>query len=336
MKHIVIAAVLVVVVTALLIAGLQQVQLLPVQASAQAVPIDNLFNLEFKIIAFLFSLIVVLMVYSIVVFRRKKGDVTDAAHVEGNTKLEVAWTVAPLATVLFISYLGGESLANTMRSDPQPLKVNATGAQWAWSFEYPDSGVISGELVLPVNKQVLLSLSSKDVIHSFWVPEFRVKQDALPGGPDYVRQLRITPTLIGQYKVLCAELCGMQHTGMTAPVKVVSQADYDSWMAEQSGALNDPVARGRKIAQQQACLSCHSLDGSRLVGPSWKGLYGSDVPLSDGRTAKADEPFLVESVRNPSASIVQGYPPAMPATYTQANLSDEQLKDIIEFIKSLK
>jgi len=181
MKHLIIAGILVVVVTALLILGMSQVRLLPVAASAQAVPIDFMFNLEFIVIAFLFSLIVVLIGYSIVVFRRKRGDTTDARHIEGNTRLEVAWTALPLFTVLAFAYLGGWSLSETVRADPKPLEVNVIGSQWSWRFEYPAQGIVSNELRMPLNKQALLHLWSTDVIHSFWVPEFRVKQDALPG-----------------------------------------------------------------------------------------------------------------------------------------------------------
>ena len=261
MKHLIIALILVAIVTVLLIVGLEQVQLLPAQASAQAIPIDNLFRLEFMVIAFLFALIAVFMVYSIVVFRRKAGDMEDADHVEGNTNLEIAWTIAPLATVLVFAYLGGASLAETMRADPKPIQVNVVGSQWSWSFEYPEQGFVSDELVLPVNKQAIMHLSSKDVIHSFWVPEFRVKQDALPGGDDFVRDLRITPTELGDYKVRCAELCGTNHATMLSPVRVVSAEDYDAWIIDALDLPDDPVLRGQMWANQNGCFSCHSVDG---------------------------------------------------------------------------
>jgi cytochrome c oxidase subunit 2 len=335
MKHLAIAALLVVIVTALLIVGLNYVQLLPVQASLQAQPIDRLFRLEFQVIAFLFSLIVVFMVYSVVVFRRKKGDMEDAAHIEGNSRLEVIWTVIPLVTVLAFGYLGGQSLADTLRADPQALDINVIGSQWSWRFEYPDTGIVSTDLMMPVNKQALLHISSTDVIHSFWVPEFRLKQDALPGGQNFVRDLRVTPDRIGNYKVRCAELCGLQHAYMEAPVKVLSQTDYDAWVAAQTAQSNDPVARGQKYAKQFGCASCHSIDGSRIVGPTWKGLFGSTVTMESGSTVTADEAYLTESIRNPAAQIVQGFPNVMPASIGQ-QLTDEQISDIIAYIKTLK
>jgi cytochrome c oxidase subunit 2 len=336
MKHLAIAAVLVVVVTVLLILGLDQVQLLPEQASAQAVPIDNLFNLEFKVIAFLFALIVVLMVYSIVVFRRKKGDTADAVHMEGNQRLEMIWTVAPLLTVLYFAYLGGSALGATLEPAPKPLVVRAVAQQWSWSFEYPDSGIVSPVLWMPVDKQILLELISKDVIHSFWVPEFRVKQDALPGGEDFVRTLRVTATKLGDtYKVRCAELCGTQHSTMEAQVKVVTQEEFDAWVREETGVSDDPVVRGQKWAERAGCIACHSIDGTKIVGPTWKDLYCSQVTLADGSTVVADQEYLFESIRNPAAKVVEGFAPGIMQPNVASGLTDDQVNDIIEYTRSL-
>lgn len=336
MKHLVIAGILVVVVTVALIFALGDASfLLPVRASAQAVTIDKLFRLEFRVIAFLFSLIVVLMVYSIIVFRRKKGDLSDSVHIEGNNRLEVLWTLAPLATVLVFAYLGGQSLGETLTPDPKPLEVNVIGQQWSWRFEYPTLGITTSELMLPAKKQALLHLSSQDVIHSFWVPEFRVKQDALPGGKEFVRDLRVTPTIVGQYNLVCAELCGRQHSTMIAKVNVMEPGEFDSWVAEQTAASNDPVARGQKLAKDFGCVACHSIDGTRIVGPTWKGVYGSTETFTDGTSATVDDAYLHESIVNPAAKIVQGYQNLMPATFG-TQLTEEQIADIIAFIKSLK
>lgn len=140
---------------------------------------------------------------------------------------------------------------------------------------------------------------------------------------------------MGEYKVRCAELCGVQHAYMESPVKIVSQADYDKWVNEQTGPSDDPVVRGKKAAKQYGCIACHSTDGSKLVGPTWKGLYGHDVPLEDGSSVKADDAYLKESIVQPGAKIVQGFGNIMPPTY-QTQLSDEQIEDIIKFINSLK
>jgi cytochrome c oxidase subunit 2 len=335
MKHFIAAAILVIIVTALLIVGLQYAHLLPIAASAQAKPIDQLFNLEFKVIAFLFSLIVVFMGYSIVVFRRRKGDTTDGPHIEGNVRLEVLWTLAPLATVLYFAYLGGDALAQTLAKDQNPIQINVVGSQWSWRFEYPDQGIITTTLYLPVGKQALLHLSSTDVIHSFWVPEFRVKQDALPGGDAFVRDLRVTPTVKGDYKVRCSELCGLRHAYMEAPVKVVSPSEFDTWVAQETAQSADPVVRGQKWATTFGCAACHSVDGKAGVGPTWKGLYGSTVTFTDGSSTTADDAYLQESIRNPAAKIVQGFTNIMPPNIAE-KMTDAQVQDVIEYIKSLK
>jgi len=336
MKHLVIASILVIIVTALLILGLGYVHLLPVEASLQAVPIDWMFGLEFKVIAFLFALIVVFMVYSIVVFRRKPGDMTDARHIEGNTRLEVTWTVIPLIIVLAFSVLGARTLAETQAIGDSVIEINVIGSQWSWRFEYPDQGIVSNELRLPVGKQALLHISSTDVIHSFWVPEFRVKQDALPGGESMIRDLRVTPTRIGQYKVRCAEMCGLQHAYMEAPVIVQSDADFQAWVASETGLSANPAERGQKWYTTYGCNACHTVDGMVKVGPSWKGIYGKQVTFTDGTSATVDDAYLFESIRNPGAKVVQGFVPGIMPQNIAEKMTDDQVRDVIEFIKTLK
>jgi cytochrome c oxidase subunit 2 len=232
MKHIIIAAVLVAIVTALVTFGLQNAQLLLPVASEQGVLVDALFGLHVRVIAFLFSLIVVFTLYSVVVFRRKAGDTGDAAHIHGNATLEIVWTVIPLIMVLYFGFLGARQLGQISAAEPDELVVEVTSQQFAWRFDYPGYSVPSSpELYLPRGRQVLLRLKAVDVIHSFWVPEFRVKQDAVPG---MTTTLRIKPTQVGEYKVRCAELCGTGHYAMETPVKVVEPADFEAWVASQT------------------------------------------------------------------------------------------------------
>lgn len=335
MRHFIVAGILVI----LLMVGtyflLDNIQLLPEQASLQAVAIDGLFRIDFIAIAILFSLIIGLLVYSIIAFRQRKGDDSDGPHIEGNTRLEVVWTLLPLGFVLFLAYYGSSILGEVEAPDPQPLRVDVIGAQWSWRFEYPDYGIISTELVLPVNKQTLLNMSSSDVIHSFWIPEFRVKQDLLPG-EGFEKELRITPIELGDYKVRCAELCGREHYNMLAPVQVLTQDDFEAWVASKTEAVSDdPVIRGEQVAQQYGCTACHSSDGSELVGPTWLDLYGSTTSLSDGSTVLVDREYLIESIREPGKKIVQGYQNIMPANIG-ADLTDEQLDDLVAYIESLQ
>jgi cytochrome c oxidase subunit 2 len=332
-------AILVAVVAVLTYVGLDALELMPVAAAAQAGPIDWLLDLQFKAIAFFFALIIVPMVYSLVVFRRRKGETDDGEHIEGNTTLEIVWTFIPLVLVIGLGYIGADNLAQIKRVDPQAVEIKVVGFQWNWRFEYPQ-GFVSNTLYLPVDKQVVLKMESSDVLHSFWVPEFRVKHDLVPGR---VEEYRITPTLIGDYKVRCAEICGTSHAYMESPIKVVSQADYDAWVSEQAviaaeqaalAAANPDAGRGEKLYNESGCKACHSLDGAKGIGPSWKGLFGSQVPLADGSSVLADEEYITESIRNPSAKVHQGFSPnAMPSF---AYLNDGQIADLIEFIKTLK
>lgn len=337
MIHIVIVSILVILSTLGIYYGfLNNETLLPEAASAQAGPIDELFNIHWIIMAFFYSLIMVFILYSVVVFRKRKGDESDGAYFKGNTRLEIVWTIVPLGIVLFLALQGGKALAEVERRASDAFDVNVYASQWSWRFEYPATGAVSSELALPVNRQVLLKMSSSDVIHSFWVPEFRVKQDILPGGEAFVRYLRITPTEEGFYKILCAELCGTYHNEMRADVIVMSEENFETWLESQSGCDLGSAECGQRWASANGCQGCHSVDGTTRVGPTWLGLYNSEVPLEDGSTVFADEDYLFESITNPTAKIHEGFnPDAMPKTFSEL-LTEEQINDIIEFIKSLE
>jgi cytochrome c oxidase subunit 2 len=337
MRHYVIAGILVIVGAILTYLGLMAANLMPVEASVQSISIDWLWHLEMITISFLFALIVVPLFYSLVVFRRKRGDDTDGKHMEGNMTLEITWTVIPLFLVVAFAYMGAYSLGETRRVDPNAMIIKVTGFQWAWKFDYPSYGFSSDELHLPVDKQVLLQMESPDVIHSFWVPEFRIKQDVVPGR---ITQYRVTPSLIGDYKVRCSELCGISHAYMEAPVIVVSQQDFDAWATQQKAAAealaNTPGPEaGRATAQSMGCFACHTTDGSKLIGPTWRGLYESQVHLADGTTVTADEAYLKQSILEPQSQVVNGFPP-MSFNPQAMGITDLQVSNIIEYIKTLK
>ena len=338
MKHAIGAFVFVVLLAALGLFVLRTDILLPVEASVQAERVDWLFSLHFKVIAVLFALIMGIVIYSVIFFRRKPGDTTDGAYIKENSALEFTWTAIPLVFVVGFAFIGSGVLADTLRQDPKALVVKVIGQQWSWRFEYPDYGVTTTELVMPVNKQVLLRLTSEDVIHSFWVPEFRVKQDAIPGG---FRELRVTPKRLGEYQMVCSELCGKQHAYMTAPVKVLSQTDFDQWLVSVQ-IPTDPVGRGEYWYRTQGCASCHSVDGSKIVGPTFKGLFGETISFIDGTSTVADEAYIKESILDPYKRIVAGFElsagsgtSAMPNNFRE-KLTDDQINEIIEFIKTIK
>ncbi len=338
MGHFVIVGILVIVMTILTYIGLDATglakQMHPVSASAQAVFIDQLWHWEVIVICFLFALIVVPMIYSLVVFRQKKGELKDGEHMEGNANLEIAWTVVPLIIVVIFAYLGAYSLGEVRRVDPEALVINVKAQQFTWTFEYPEYGFISTELHLPIDRQVVLKMEAVDVIHSFWIPEFRVKQDVVPGR---ITEYRITPSLEGNYKVRCAELCGTSHAYMESPVVVDSQVGYDTWIAEQikiAEASQTPEGQGKILATKNGCIGCHSVDGTVLTGPSWFNLYGSEVTLADGSTVTADDAFIAQSILEPNATIVEGFP--SPSVMPPYVLTDEEISNLIAYIKTLK
>lgn len=335
MRHFVIVGLLTIVLSVVVYFLLTSAGLIPTPASTQALIYESQARLQVALISFLFSLIVSFMGYSIVVFRQKPGETGDGPHIKGSTRLEIVWTILPLALVIYLSFIGSQALGEMIRPEPQALEVKVIGFQWSWLFEYPEYGIQSPTLYLPVDRQVRLLMTSRDVIHSFWVPEFGTKQDVLPGA-NLVKELRITPNRIGDYKVRCAEMCGGAHAYMESPVKVVSQQDYNAWIEEQLKASNaSPAERGQRVSANN-CLSCHSIDGSKMLGPTWQGLYGSEVQLADGSKVIADEAYILESIVDPNAKIHQGYPPGvMPATYTTL-LTEQQINDIVEFIKTLE
>jgi len=337
--HFVIMGVLVVLVAILTYLGLNSLGLMPVEASAQSIQIDWLFDLEVKMIAFFFALIMVPLGYSLVVFRRKEGDETDAEHIEGHTGLEITWTAIPLVIVIALGIIGADNLRQVRVVDPQAIEIKVVGFQWGWRFEYPQ-GFVSNKLYLPANQQVVLKMESQDVLHSFWVPEFRVKQDLVPGR---IEDYRITPNRIGEYKVRCAEICGTSHSYMESPVIVVSEIDYNQWVSQQAetakaealaNAGKPDATRGEKLYQESGCKACHSLDGSKGVGPTWKGVAGSERKLADGSTVAGDQAYLTESIKLPGAKTVEGYPAnAMP---NFGYLTDAQVADLVAFIETLK
>lgn len=329
--HILIASVLVVVVTYPLYLVLSAIYALPTPASAEAQPIDQLFDAHFLLIAFLFALVMVFMLYAAFVFRRREGDEGDGEHFHGNMALEVAWTVAPLGLVVIFSIWGTQMLTDITSPKENEMTIRVIGRQWSWSFEYefdaPEGydrapAFVSPDLYLPVDQPVKLEMVTQDVLHSFWVPEFRVKQDLVPRTvPTY---LRFTPSELGEYKVRCAEICGLQHHSMRADVQVVNSGDYQTWFDERVTATVNappideltPVERGEYIYNDAIynCVSCHSIDGTteNKAGPSWLGLLGSERVFEDGTTAVADAEYIRNSILNPYDQIVEGYAEVMP------------------------
>lgn len=324
---------------------------MPNAAAAEAVPIDGMFNAHYWMISFLFGLIMVLVLYSVFVFRRKPDDTEDGPHIHSNTMLEVGWTIVPTVIVIGFGIYGAVVLNDVDSPNEGEMTVKVQAQQWAWSFQYPEQeDVQSAQLVLPVNQPVVLEMESADVIHSFWVPEFRVKKDLVPG---QMTTLRVTPTEEGEYKLRCAEICGAEHAQMLADVRVVGEDEFAQFIEESKFRFADltPEERGELWYSNGyfGCEACHSLDGSDGVGPTWQGLYLREEVLTDGTVVVADEEYIRSSILEPNNQIVEGYASGvMPQNYGERFAAQEEeilasegveidiIDDLIAFIKTLE
>jgi cytochrome c oxidase subunit 2 len=276
--------------------------------------------------------IVGVMLYFAVIYRQRNGKDHPTPAIEGNNLLEVIWTVFPTIVVIWVGYLGYDSYIDMRNAPDGAMEVNVVGKKWAWSFEYKNGKRTMGELVVPVDQPVKLIMTSRDVLHSFFVPVMRTKMDVIPGRYTYEW---FRPIKTGDFQVFCTEYCGDAHSGMRARLKVLPKNEFDRWLADDSEdrklAAMEGAARGKKIHAQQ-CSVCHSLNGSKIVGPSWLGLYGREGTLADGTPYKADHNYIKESILYPQAKIVLSYDPnAMPPF----QLSDDEVDAVIKFIQTL-
>ena len=302
-------------------------------ASNLADGVDRAFVFIFAT-AFIFIIgITVFMIWTVIKFNRKKGN--PAKQFTGSIKLEVLWTVIPTILVLIMFYYGWKGFAPMRKVPKDAMEINAIGRMWEWEFDYGD-GKMSKDLVIPLGKAVKLNLVSEDVNHSLFIPAFRVKEDVVPGYNNY---LWFIAEQKGEYEILCTEYCGLLHSGMVAKAKVVAPENFNLWLSEVISKKDMPDPVGLTLLKDKGCLACHSLDGSKLVGPSFKGVYNAEkiVIGQDGKEKKvvADDQYLRESVYDPNAEVVKGYNKGLMQSYT-GTVSDEELKDIIEYLKTLK
>jgi cytochrome c oxidase subunit 2 len=320
---------------------LRRLLFLPPQASTYSKSVDWL---HFAVIGttMLGALgVFVLALYYVVRYRR---------HQRGETTPRTVTTLpSEIATVVFILALfltwwvvGYRGYETMVVPPPNAVPVYVTAKQWMWKFSYGDGRSSIDVLTVPVGTPIKLVMTSRDVIHSFYVPAFRMKQDLVPGR---YTTAWFEATEPGVYEILCAEYCGTSHSRMRGTVLVLSRADYSAWLerrattsadAESSALVPgaDLVRAGRDTAVRRACVACHSVDGQPHVGPTWAGLFGSDVRLADGRTVRVDEWYLTRSMMDPADDVVAGYKPLMP-TY-RGILDQSEVAALVEYIKSLE
>lgn len=272
------------------------------------------------------------MAYFLYKYRRTEANPVATSHITHSTTLELLWTIIPLILCVIIFWWGYKDFLSMGTPPGSALEIRVIGKKWLWQFEYPKEGVKTlGELVVPVNRPIRLVMGSEDVLHSFFLPNFRIKRDVLPNR--YTR-LWFQAERMGNFQIFCTEYCGDGHSAMLATLRVVSEAEYQEWLHGGSGDSDEPLPElGKKLYTKNACNTCHSIDGSPSVGPTWKGMYGHKVSLDGGASVDVDDAYIKESIENPKAKIVKGFQPVMP-TYAGV-LREREMLAIIEYMKSL-
>ena len=305
---------------------------LPPQSSTTAGNVDSLFNFILSWGTLLFLIVLVSLIVFIWRYRRRRGEIGLTYGKDHNLLLEIIWTGVPVVLIMIVFFWGFHDFMR-MRVAPHDAKeIKVTGQRWFWSFDYPEGASAVNELVVPVNKPIKLLLSSADVIHSFFVPNFRIKMDVLPNR--YTIAWFEAPQE-GTYDLYCAEFCGKGHSEMLGKVHVVSDSGYAAWI-DANSSLGEGLSLeeyGAQLYKQKACITCHSTDGSIIQGPSFKGRYGTEIRISDGSRVMMDENYMRESILSPRAKVANGFQPVMP-TY-QGVLKDRQIDALIAYIKSL-
>ena len=297
----------------------------PERASTMAGNVDALFIFLLIMTGMVTLLIFSCMLYFAARYRYRAN--VPAEQIEGSTPLELTWSIIPLGVFLVIFTWGAVVFFKERTPPRDSTEVYVVAKQWMWKLEHAEGQREINELHVPVGRDVKLIMTSQDVIHSFFVPAFRIKQDVVPG--------RYTTTWFratkpGTYHLFCAEYCGTQHSGMIGSVVVLEPAQYETWM---SGGSTGPLsATGEKIFAELGCVTCHRSDAQGR-GPNLQGLFRKPVQLQDGRTLVADENYIRESILDPGAKIVNGYKPVMPTF--QGLLSEEQLNALVAYVKSL-
>ena len=277
-----------------------------------------------------------IMLYFVFRYNNKKNKT--AIQNEGNTLLEIIWTVVPILLALVMFYYGWAGWKPMTKAPKDAINITSTARMWNFSFLY-ENGKQSPDLIIPVNTPVKIKLISLDVIHSLFIPAFRLKSDMVPGRE---KMMWFLPQAVGEYDLYCAEYCGLRHSYMNANVKVLSKEDFTAWYADSSKVVkaeegSAPGAEGLKIMINQGCNACHSSDGSKIVGPSYLNLYGEkQIVIRDGKevTVTVDDEYIKRAIFDPNIEIVKGYPKGLMQSYKQA-LSDDDISKIIEYLKSL-
>jgi cytochrome c oxidase subunit II len=312
-------------------------------------PADDTFFFILGISVTLLALNTGLMLYFVYRYSRKRHP--QAEEVKENVSLEILWTVIPTILVMAIFFVGWKGFQYMRTVPPDAMTIKVTARQWSWSFDYAN-GREDNVLKVPVEKPIKLLITSADVLHSLYIPAYRIKEDAVPGMQTY---LWFLPDQLGSYDLFCTEYCGVGHSAMITKVEVMTQKDFDAWYsgkeetAEEAGeakaAIHGPTKKagtpesneGARLIQAKGCIACHTTDGTPKIGPSFKGVFGKqETVIHNGqeRQITVDEAFIKQTLLHPEIDRVKGFPPIMPSQ--QGQLTDKEINEIIEYIKSSK
>lgn len=301
--------------------------LFPEGASAQAAQIDGIYYFMVAVTAFFSLLIATLLVAFAIKYHRQHRDEVGVA-IHGSLALELLWTLIPFGITMLMFVWGAKVFFDAYRPPKGAMEIYIVGKQWMWKAQHMDGMREINELHVPIGRPVKLTMGSEDVLHSFYIPAFRMKADVIPGRYNH---LWFTATKPGKYHLFCAEYCGTKHSGMIGWVYAMEPADFQAWLG--GGKTSDsPAAAGEKLFTDLVCISCHR-DDAQARGPQLKGLFGHTVQLQTGQTIVADEAYVRESIVNPQAKVVAGFQPIMPTF--QGLVTEEQLLQLIAYVRSL-
>ena len=306
-------------------------------ASGQAARVDAVFLLILVIGVFFFFLTQGLLIYFAVKYRRRVPDRdNETPRITGNPVLEFIWILIPSIVVVIIFYYGWRVYSDLRVPHGGESEVYVNARQWMYEIKYPDGRTAINEIRVPAGKPVKFILSASDVIHGFYLPDFRVKMDAIPGR---TTTLWVQPDRPGEYQIYCTVYCGTGHSNMLARLIVMPPNAYAAWAAhgeEEAGEGREHeslAARGERVVKTAGCLNCHAIEGKVKIGPNFRGLYGSNVPLEGGKSVTADEDYLRESIEDPGAKIVKGSPNVMPTF--KSSLSKGDIDAVVAYLKTL-
>ncbi len=308
------------------------------QASNFVQGVDTAFILILGISFFFLIALTIVMIYFIYKYNKKRHPV--ATQIHGSTTLEVVWTVIPFLLTMVMLYYGWAGWKPMQKAPKDAMEVTVYGRMWNFSYEY-ENGRRTDTLFLPKDQAVKLNLKAMDVLHSLYIPAFRVKQDMVPEKENNF--MWFVPQKVGSYEIFCTEYCGLQHSYMYSTVKVMENSDFQKWITDTTQVavaanIDAPGATGKRIMQNIGCFACHTVDGTKLVGPSFKGIWGGEHTVVTGketRKVNVDEEYIKRSIYDPNADVVEGFMKGLMVSY-QGQLKDDDIANIIEYLKTVK